>query len=213
MRTTVACSLFWLASTVVAARQSSGSGELETRRVEVTPFFGYQVGGEAGGALGRFEIRGGPAYGVLFDVRVRPDATIQLVYGRQETDVDIQDNRAIVPERFRVGLSAEYFQFGGTAEFGEERMRPYFALTVGAVRFHPQVAEAGDEWRFSVGFGGGFKYYVSNRFALRVDGRVYPTFLSTDGGLFCTLPGGCLVSVTGDFLVQANVTVGLVFGF
>ena len=92
-------------------------------------------------------------------------------------------------------------------------MRPYFALTIGASRFHPKVDGAGDEWRFSVGFGGGFKYYVSNRFALRVDGRVTPTLLNTDGGFFCSLPGGCLVSVTGDFLVQAGATIGLVFAF
>ncbi len=183
------------------------------RAIEIAPFVGYQVGGQAGSFQGRLDIRGGLAYGIAFDIRVRPDATIELVYNRQETDLDIQDNRPLIPERSRIGLAVEYFHFGGTVEFGQKRMRPYFAMTIGASRFDPKVEQAGDEWRFSVAFGGGFKYYVSDRLALRVDARVYPTFLSTNGGFFCSLPGGCLVSITGDFLVQANATAGLAFAF
>ena len=85
-------------------------------------------------------------------------------------------------------------------------------LTLGATRFHPKVEQAGDEWRFSVGVGGGFKTYLTSRIGLRVDGRVWPTFVNTNGGLFCS-PGGCLVSVESDFIIQGNATVGIFVTF
>jgi hypothetical protein len=49
--------------------------------------------------------------------------------------------------------------------------------------------------------------------ASRAEGRIFPTFVNTDGGFFCSLPGGCLVSIRSDFVVQANATFGFFVGF
>lgn len=185
----------------------------QSRSVEITPFVGYQVGGRDQSRLGQFSIDGAVSYGAMLDLRVRPDATIQFLYDRQETTLDFRDTHPFFPTRVRLDLSIEYFHFGGTVEFGETRFRPYFALTLGASRFHPQREELSDEWRFSLGTGFGFKSYVNERFGFRADARVWPTFLNTRGGIFCSAPGGCLVSVEADFLVQGNATVGLFFTF
>jgi len=149
----------------------------------------------------------------LLDIRVRPDATIQLLYARQDTVLDFSDNDPFVPTRVQFDLAIEYFQFGGTVEFGESAFRPNFALTVGATRFHPAPTEINDAWRFSVGFGGGFKQYLTDRMGVRVDGRVWPTFVNPDGGFLCSLPGGCVVSIQADFLTQAHVTAGIFVAF
>ncbi|HSF18075.1 MAG TPA: hypothetical protein VLK65_21240 [Vicinamibacteria bacterium] len=183
------------------------------KRVEISPFFGYQVGGGATSFPGRLDIDADTSYGVFVDVRVRPDATIQLLYDRQDTVLSFRSNDPFTPTQVSAGLSIEYFHFGGTVEFSEESFRPYFALTVGATRFDPAPAEFGDEWRFSVGFGGGVKTFLSNRFGFRLDGRVWPTFLNTSGGFFCSLPGGCLVSIEADLVYQANATAGFFFVF
>lgn len=191
----------------------SSTAEAQTKTVELMPFVGYQVGGSNLSRFGEFAIKGDVSYGAMLDLRVRSDATIQVLYDRQDTVLDFSDNHPFLPTRVRLDLAIEYFHFGGTVEFRENRFRPYFALTLGATRFHPQRDDLSDEWRFSLGTGLGFKSYVSERFGFRADARVWPTFLNTSGGFFCSLPGGCLVSVEGDFLVQGNATVGVFLTF
>jgi hypothetical protein len=203
---------------LLAARSGTGAAQTvpagTTRRVEVTPFGGYQFGDTETSRFGQFVVDAAPSYGVMLDVRVRPDATIQVLYDRQDSVLDFRDNDPFFPEEILIDLSIEYFHLGGTVELGgRERLRPYFAMTVGATRFHPKVDEVHDEWRFSLGVGGGFKTYVSDRFGIRADVRVWPTFLRTSGGFFCSLPGGCLVSVEGDFFTQANATAGFFLTF
>lgn len=180
--------------------------------VEITPFFGIQSGSTVQSGPGRLEIDDAPSYGVMIDIRVRPDATIQIVYDRQDTGLDFRENDPLFPREVHADLAIEYYHLGGTVEFKQDRFRPYFALTVGATRFDPKSSDFGDEWRFSVGFGGGFKAYMTSRFGLRVDGRVWPTFLQTSGGFLCG-GGGCLVAVESDFLNQANATAGLFLTF
>ncbi len=152
-------------------------------------------------------------YGFAVDIRWTPDTTLQLLYNRQETKVGIRVNDVFETIRFEEDLAVDYYHLGGTVEFPTERLRPYFAVTMGATRFDLARADVRDEWRFSIGVGGGFKAYVSERFGIRVDGRIWPTFVNTSGGFFCSLPGGCLVSITSDFIVQGNATLGLFFGF
>lgn len=192
---------------------SCASAFAQTRPVEITPFFGYQFGGSASSIDGALSIQPDVDYGVAIDIRSTPDTTLQLLYNRQVTNVDIRVNDVFETLRFAEGLAVDYYHLGGTVEFPTEHLRPYFALTVGATRFDLARPEIRDEWRFSMGIGGGFKAYVSDRFGIRVDGRVWPTFVNTSGGFFCSAPGGCLVSIRSNFFVQANATVGLFFGF
>jgi hypothetical protein len=198
---------FFLVAILLAA-----SARAQERRVEVSPFAGIQVGGGILSRPGRLEIESDLVYGVIVDIRVRPDATIQALYGRQDTTLDFLSNDPFFPRHVRVGLAVEYYHLGGAIEFGEGRFRPYFALTVGATRFDPKVEDVGSEWRFSIGSGVGFKAYLSPRFGLRAEGRVWPTFLQTSGGFLCS-SGACLVSVEGDFLTQGSATGGVFVTF
>ena len=187
--------------------------EAQNRRVEVAAFGGYQSGLSTSSRLGQLSVDPAPTYGALVDVRVRPDATIQLLYQRQDTVLDFVDNTEFVPTTTQFDLAIEYYQFGGTLEFGSERFRPNFVLSVGATRFHPIPEDIQDAWRFSVGVGGGFKQYLSDRVGVRVDGRVWSIFANTNGGFLCSLPGGCVVSIQADFLFQASATAGLFVTF
>jgi hypothetical protein len=191
----------------------AGSAHAQERKVEISPFGGIQFGGGVQSRPGRLEIEPDVTYGVILDVRVRPDATIQALYGRQDTTLDFQSSDLFFPRTVRVGLAVEYYHLGGAVEFGEGRLRPYFSLTVGATRFDPKVEDFGSEWRFSIGSGLGFKTFVSPRFGFRAEARVWPTFLQTSGGFFCSIPGACLVSVEADFVTQGSATVGLFFAF
>jgi hypothetical protein len=194
----------------------TGSAEAQSpgdRRLEFTPFAGYQAGGGATSRRGQFSLDSSIDYGLMVDIRVDPDATLHAIWDRQDTVLDFRDNDPLFPRRVLVDVAVEYYHFGGTVEFPKERLRPYIVLTVGATRFDVKVGDFGDEWRFSVGFGGGLKTYVSDRFGFRVDARVWPTFVNTSGGFFCSLPGACLVAFEADAIWQANVTGGFFLAF
>ncbi len=203
----------YLAILCLLAIPHAGNARAQTRRVEISPFFGVQFGGSVQSRPGRLEIEPGVAYGAIVDVRVRPDATIQALYGRQDTTLEFRNTDPLFPRTVRAGLAVEYYHLGGAVEFGEGRLRPYFALTVGATRFDAKVEDVGSEWRFSIGSGLGVKTYLSPRFGLRLEARVWPTFLQTSGGFLCSLPGGCLAEVEGDFLTQGSATAGFFVTF
>lgn len=201
---------------VLAFTMGVRNGEAQSpgdRRVEITAFGGYQAGGGATSRLGQLSLDSSLSYGLMVDIRVRPDATLHAVWDRQDTVLDFRDNDPFFPRRVLVDVAVEYYHFGGTVEFPRERLRPYIALTVGATRFDAKVDDFGDEWRFSIGFGGGLKTYLSSRFGFRVDARVWPTLVNTSGGFFCSAPGGCLVSVEADAFVQVNATAGFFLAF
>lgn len=203
----------YLAILCLLAIPLAGNARAQTRRVEISPFFGVQFGGGVQSRPGQLEIEPGVAYGAILDVRVRPDATIQILYGRQDTTLEFRSSDLFFPQTVRAGLAVEYYHLGGAVEFGEGRLRPYFALTVGATRFDPKVEDVGSEWRFSIGSGLGVKTFLSPRFGLRLEARVWPTFLQTSGGFLCSLPGACLVSVEADFLTQGSATAGFFVAF
>jgi hypothetical protein len=191
----------------------TASARAQDRRVEIAPFAGIQFGGNVQSQPGRLEIEPDLNYGVIVDVRVRKDATIQMLYGRQDTTLEFVSSNLFFPRRVRAGLAVEYYHLGGAVEFGEGRLRPYFSLTVGATRFDPKVEDVGSEWRFSIGSGLGVKTWMSPRFGFRAEARVWPTFLQTSGGFLCSLPGGCLAEVEADFLTQASATAGFFVAF
>jgi hypothetical protein len=188
-------------------------GAAQDRKVEISPFAGIQFGGAVQSQPGLLQVESDLVLGAIVDFRVRPDATLQFLYARQDTTLDFQSSDLFFPAHVRAGLAVEYYHLGGAVEFGEGKLRPYFALTVGGTRFDPNVEGYGSEWRFSIGSGVGVKGYLSPRFGLRAEVRVWPTFLMTSGGFLCSLPGGCLVSLESDFLPQGSATAGFFVAF
>lgn len=202
---------------------SSGVGNAQT--VEITPYFGWQFGGGFGVQDGSVDIRADPVFGFMVDVRVRPDAAVEFIYSRQETMLEVRSTDALRPGVDFFDVNVEYFQAGGVYEFlgeGAEyfdddddkpAVRPFIVLTVGATRFSPSLAGAGSDWRFSLGFGGGVKVFLSKRLGFRLDARAWPTFVAGSGAFFCSLPGGCLFAFGGSASWQASGTAGLIIAF
>jgi hypothetical protein len=57
--------------------------------------------------------------------------------------------------------------------------------------------------------GIGYHYPIGDRMALRVEARGYFTFVNSSGGLFCN--GGCTIAISGNSVVQGELSVGLAF--
>ena len=184
-------------------------------KFEITPFTAYRIGGQFDekGGDGQFELNESDAQGIMLNIRANPNGTWELLYARQDTEVDTQALFATDPI---LDLDVEYFQFGGTYLFDGENTLPFIALTLGVTHFDPQPPEFGSESYFSASFGGGVQLNATKRIGVRIEGRVFTTFIESDSDIFCSSVGGagtCLIQVDGTTLTQWEARAGLVFRF
>lgn len=182
---------------------------------EITPYAAYRIGGqfEEEDGNGEFELNDSNAFGIMANFRANPNGQYEVLYGRQETEVDTQGLFVNDP---LIDLDVEYFQFGGTYLFDGNNVRPFIALTFGVTHFDPQAAEFGSENFFSTSFGGGVQLNATKRFGVRIEGRVFTTFLDNDSTIFCQSIGGagsCLIQVDSTILTQWEARAGVVFRF
>jgi hypothetical protein len=195
----------------VAACLLGHAAVASAQRVEVAPFAGYRFGG------GFFELvtgqpvdlDGAPSLGVALDVPLPNGFQVEGLFTHQHAHV-------LVPAQgFRLGetwpISVDHWQAGALQEFSGGRLRPFLTGTLGLTRF----AAAGDsEIRFTVGAGGGLKVFPTRHVGVRLDGRVFATFVDADARLgACTTTGRCLLFFHADMIWQADFTAGVVFRF
>jgi hypothetical protein len=176
------------------------------RGVEINALGGYRFGGGfVENATGRHRsLDHGPSFGLVLNVDTSYEGQIEASWDRQVSNV--------AGPAFDVNVDA--YQLGGLYLWGEsEKVRPFLLGTVGAVRYSPQVAGVDGVTRFGFALGLGAKLLVSPRFGFRVEGRTLATVFGTDGNLFCTLPGVCLLRASGQVLWQGEVRAGLVLRF
>ncbi len=182
---------------------------------EITPFTAYRIGGQFDekDGDGQFELNESDAQGIMLNIRANPNGQYELLYARQDTEVDTQALFATDP---MLDLDVEYFQFGGTYLFDGENIRPFVAMTFGLTHFDPQPAEFDSETYFSASFGGGVQLNASQRIGVRIEGRVFTTLVESDSDIFCSSTdgvGACLIQVDGTTLTQWEARAGLVFRF
>jgi hypothetical protein len=179
------------------------------QRVEVTPFAGYRLGSGFGWPVTGpvAEPAGAPSFGIAVDVRIGHGEAVEVLFTRQQARVDVFDP---VDGFARVLVTVDQWQFGGTQEIGRGRIRPFFAGTLGVARF----AQPGySEVHFSVGGGGGAEFFATRHVALRLDGRVYATFVDGGSTVGVCSPGLCVISLDVSVVWQADFTAGVTFAF
>ena len=185
-------------------------------KFEITPIAAYRFGGtfyEAEGGGGRIELRDAEALGFALNLLANPNGQYEFIYARQSTEADTRDFFANDPV---IDLDVEYLHLGGTYLFDGDLARPFIALGVGASRFDPSFDDASSESYFSASLGGGVQIAARNRLGLRLEARVFTTFVDSDSTFFCSSDGGagsCLVQVDSRTLTQWEARAGLVFRF
>ncbi|MGE5813296.1 MAG: hypothetical protein ACM36C_02310 [Acidobacteriota bacterium] len=177
---------------------------------EITPFAGYRFGGdffeiETGRPIDR---DGAPAFGVLFDVPLSHGLQLEGLFTHQSADLLVPGGPLQPAARWRVAV--DHYQVGGLQEFGIARIRPFLTGMFGLSRY----GTAGDnEFRFSLGAGGGVKILPWSSIGFRLDGRLYATFVDFEGNVVLCGSGGCLLNLNPYVVWQAEFTAGLVVRF
>jgi len=187
-------------------------------RFELTPYAGYRIGGEfeRQDGSGSFKLDEGNSEGLIFNI-VALDVNTQweVLYGRQSTHVATQ---LVFDPAARLALDVEYYQFGGTYLFdsGDDNTRPFVVLTAGVTHFGPSLPGIDSESFFSGSIGGGVQLLKTKRVGVRLEARVFATFVNTDGALFChsgPQGGVCAIQIHGTALYQWEGSAGVVFRF
>lgn len=184
-------------------------------RFEITPYAAYRMGGsfDEKDGDGSVDINDSSAEGIMFNIAANRHGQYELIYARQSTDADTSGFVANDPT---VDLDIEQFQFGGTYFFDGNNTRPFIALTLGVTQFDPQLAGTDSESYFSASFGGGVHLRARKRLGIRLEARVFTTFIDDDSNIFCSSVDGsgtCLVRVAARTLSQWEARAGLVFRF
>jgi len=210
--------ILWLALLVAGAAVAD-----EPRRLglEITPFVGYQMGGEfdaeddVAGSAADVEIDDAAGYGLVVNFPAEFNTEWEIWLSQQSTQLDTAGLFA-PGEPVLDDLDISYFQAGGTYLFDGQWARPYLAATIGASHFDPQDAGFGSETFFAFAVGGGYKVAPTSRIGLRLDARVFGSLVSSDEAVFCRsgpAGSGCLIAVSGSVVWQWLVSAGLIVRF
>jgi hypothetical protein len=112
-----------------------------------------------------------------------------------------------------VTVNISYLHLGGRSFFDGSAAAggAYVVGGIGATFLSPGLSGLSDELRPSINVGVGYQWPLAPNVALRAELRGYATLINSEGGFFCS--GGCVISIRGSSMVQAEGLLGLSIGF
>ncbi len=204
----------FVAVIAVLACTFCGTTTARAQGVEITPFGGYRFGGDFFELITDqpVDLDGSVSFGAIVDVPLQRSDGFQIegLFSHQQADLTLQPTKRSPVTLARA--TVDHWLGGGLQEFGGDRVRPFLTGMLGLTRY----AVGGDsEIRFTLSAGGGVKLFPTRHIGVRLDGRVYTTFVEADVGFFAcsSFSGTCLVGFHTDVVWQAEGTAGVVFKF
>ena len=181
-------------------------------QTSVTLYGGARGGGDFEDASGNgntFKLKSGGAVSASVDWLLDDGRVGQVFYSFQ---------RSALPgkafgQSADVTVNISYLHLGGRAYFDGDAKNGggYVVGGLGATFFSPGLGGLSDEVRASANVGVGWDWPLARNVAVRTELRGYVTLINSSGQFFCS--GGCVVSIRGTTLAQAEGMVGLSIGF
>jgi hypothetical protein len=173
--------------------------------IEAAPLGGYRFGGDLFelATESPLDVDGAPVVGAAVNVEMTDGLWFEALFTHQQAHVDISDDVSAPARRHVV---VDHWLAGGRQEFGTGRARPFLTGLLGLTRYG---TDGDHEVRFTIGAGGGAKLRLQRRLALRLDSRVFTTFVDADAHAASCGPGLCLVNLHVNVAWQIEFTAGL----
>jgi hypothetical protein len=186
------------------------SAPVSAQTVEFAPLAGYRFGGDLFELVTNrpVDLDGAPVVGGAVNVDMGDGLSFEALFSHQQTHVSIPGDAFSPPARWSVVV--DHWLAGGRQEFGRGRARPFLTGLLGLTRYG---AEGDNEVRFTVGAGGGVKLPLQRRIGLRLDSRVFTTFVDADAHAVACTPGVCLVGLSVNVAWQIEFTADVVVVF
>ncbi|TAJ11169.1 hypothetical protein DMA11_17890 [Marinilabiliaceae bacterium JC017] len=192
--------------------ETQKSTTTDNRRIEITPFSGYQLNGKIKFLEGSFKMDNAINYGTMISVEVHPGTLAEFVYSR--TDTEGEFHRYLNGENKDYNLSLDYFQLAVVKELKNGPVIPFGTFSAGATWFNMKDSGIDDDVRMSIGLGGGLKVFLSDRIGLRLQGRLLLPLYFEGGGIFLGVgsggSGGGVSLGSTALVVQGDFTGGLI---
>ncbi|NJN28053.1 MAG: porin family protein [Cyclobacteriaceae bacterium] len=149
-------------------------------------------------------------YGIRAGYRLPSDLILEFEWNHTETDFIY---RQFAGEKASIPLSANYYWLGGVREFKTGPVVPFGIFNLGMVNF--KAIKSGDNTTmFAVGMGGGVKYFLSDKFGIRLQARLISPMQFAGVSLGCGIGsggGGCGSGVnTYSAIIQGDFTGGVI---
>jgi hypothetical protein len=191
---------------------SSGRISTSHHYLELTPMWGYAFDGEfddeeTGETI---EIADESTFGFRLAFDYDYNSQIEFLYSHQETKLSTGD---LFPREALYDLDVYYYHIGGSLFWGRgSELEPHFTGTMGLTYFNPEDSGLDSLTRFSMGFGGGVRYFPLERVGLYTGVRGLVTFVDSDIMVYSG-SGGSFAIVRADDVWQFQVYAGLIFVF
>ncbi len=179
--------------------------------LDIVPFYGYRLGGgfEDDETGEDFDLSEGPCWGGMLDLYLSETTQVEFYYSHQETELE---SEGLFTAESLFDLDVDYYHFGGTYIILEGAWQPFVVATLGATHLSPGPSGADSLTRFSLGLGGGVRFFPTEHFGLYFAGRALYTFVESDTAIRVE-SGRATVNLSSDGLWQAELQAGLVFAF
>jgi opacity protein-like surface antigen len=148
----------------------------EAREFEITPFIGYQFGGDVStfyqNQYQDVSIDSSENFGLMLNLGLSEMIQLELLYNTQDTTANAQ--------RFddSLGLNIDYWQLSMLWGFSpESQINPYVVFGIGGTWLRPDGFDSTS--KFSGNIGGGVKIFFSDSIGVRLEGRFYGTYINS----------------------------------
>lgn len=198
-----------------AAVLVSAASQAPAQELTITPYAGWRSSGQglqrSAASETPLKLSAGPAASISIDWRLDAARQLQLFASQHATELETQAATAtLASQRLPIRLST--LHLGGT-NFIDGRIGAgtYVVGGLGFSYFSPSLAPYESALRLSMNLGLGYQWPLSPALALRTELRAFVTLINSSGSFLCS--GGCVVSIKGDTLTQAEVLFGLAVNF
>ena len=191
-----------------------GAGAAPGNDNAITLYGAYRSGGSFTDTSSQTDLKlaSSAAGAISLDFALDAKRQVQWYVSHQRTELDLVPAAKPAGTTDKLPLQLTYLHLGGSVFFeGPVGKGPYVVGGLGATLLSPGLDGLSTEVRPSMNLGIGYQWPLAERIALRLEARGYVTLVNSNGGFFCS--GGCVVAIQGDTLTQADVQVGLSFGF
>jgi hypothetical protein len=170
----------------------TGASTVDAQGVEIAPIVGLRAGGAVFTTVTGARLdHDTPALGAIVDVPLDGGLQVEAAFSHQHS----------------ADVTTDHWQIGGLQEFLPGRARPFLTGVLGLTRYG---IGGSNEVRFLVGAGGGVKLFPASRVGIRVDGRLFATFLDAEGTAIVCGGGPCFIRLHVHVAWQGEFTAGLV---
>lgn len=148
---------------------------------------------------GNYGLRGG----------ISPSDEMVVEFEWNHTDTRLHGYDVLTQEYYEVDVAMNYYLLGFNMQKSEGPAIPYGLFNIGVLNVQGQQISFSENW-FTVGLGGGLKYYISDRIGIRLQARLLLPMQFAGIGFGCG-GGGCSSGVsTYTNTIQGDFTGGII---